>query len=155
MSDQQTEAEPKKKGMLVPLLAGLVLAVAAGAGGFFAVSAGLIGGEKKPAKHDVELRVADYVPLEPFVVSIGEPGRQRHLRFTAQLEVEPGKSQDVAQILPRITDVLNGYLRAINLSDVEDPAALVRIRAQMLRRVQILVGEGVVGDLLVMEFVLS
>lgn len=51
--------------------------------------------------------------------------------------------------------MLNGYLRAIAVSEIEDPAGLVRLRAQLLRRIQIVTGEGRVRDLLVTEFVLN
>ena len=37
----------------------------------------------------------------------------------------------------------------------QDPAALPRLRAQMLRRIQVVLGEGKVRDLLVTEFVLN
>jgi flagellar FliL protein len=57
--------------------------------------------------------------------------------------------------MPRVVDVLNGFLRAVDVTDLEDPAALLRLRAQMLRRVQIVTGEGAVRDLLVMEFVVN
>ena len=58
-------------------------------------------------------------------------------------------------LMPRILDVLNGYLRAVEVSQLDDPTALIRLRAQMLRRVQIVTGEGRVRDLLVTEFVLN
>jgi flagellar FliL protein len=61
----------------------------------------------------------------------------------------------VTHLLPRILDVLNGYLRAVELAELEDPDALVRLRAQMLRRIQIVTGQGMVRDLLVTEFVLN
>jgi len=57
--------------------------------------------------------------------------------------------------MPRILDVLNSYLRAVAITDLEDPTAMARLRAQMLRRVQIVTGEGRVRDLLVTEFVLN
>ena len=56
---------------------------------------------------------------------------------------------------PRILDVLNGYLRAVEVAELEDPSALVRLRAQMLRRIQVVAGEGRVNDLLISEFVLN
>jgi flagellar FliL protein len=62
---------------------------------------------------------------------------------------------EVAMLKPRILDVLNGYLRAVDPAELEDPAALVRLRAQMLRRIQIVTGEGRVRDLLVTEFVMN
>ena len=49
----------------------------------------------------------------------------------------------------------NSYLRALELRDLEDPSALTRLRAQMLRRVQVVAGPERVNDLLVMEFVLN
>jgi flagellar protein FliL len=89
------------------------------------------------------------------VISLGAASRNSHLRFTAQLEVQSGAVADVTLLLPRIMDVLNGYLRAIDVAEIEDPGALVKMRAQMLRRVQIVSGENRVRDLLVTEFVLN
>ena len=51
--------------------------------------------------------------------------------------------------------MLNGYLRAVDVEDIEDPSSLVRLRAQMLRRIQIVVGQDAVSDLLIIEFVLN
>ncbi len=41
------------------------------------------------------------------------------------------------------------------MRDLENPAAIQRLRAQMLRRVQVVTGEGRVRDLLVTEFILN
>ena len=57
--------------------------------------------------------------------------------------------------MPRVLDTLNTYLRAVDVADLENPAALAKLRAQMLRRVQVVTGEGRVRDLLVTEFVLN
>jgi len=96
-----------------------------------------------------------FVPVDPLVISLGPGARAKHLRFTAQIEVASGHQAEVTLLMPRILDVLNSYLRAVSYRDLEDPAALVRLRAQMLRRVQIVCGEGRVRDLLVTEFVLN
>ena len=57
--------------------------------------------------------------------------------------------------MPPIIDVLNGYLRALEVTDIEDPAALTRLRSQMLRRAQVVAGPERINDLLIMEFVLN
>jgi flagellar FliL protein len=57
--------------------------------------------------------------------------------------------------MPRIVDVTNTYLRALKLADLEDSQALIRLRAQLLRRMQVVTGEGRINDLLIMEFVLN
>lgn len=151
------------KGGKLPLILGLVLALLGGGSGFFAVQTGIFGGsgdasdQAKP-KDTVpphESLSVSFVTIDPLVISLpGNNGRD-HLRFAAHLEVPPTFVAEVEAIKPRIVDVLNGYLRAIDIAELEDPTALVRLRGQMLRRVQVVAGEGRVKDLLIMEFVLS
>ena len=159
-TEDQGEEPPKKKSKF-PLIIGLVLALVGGGGGFFAVYSGMIlGGESHAEKHEDEpVMVKDmpdvaFVPVEPLVISIdGEQGR--HLRFRAQLEVRSAHKTEVETLMPRVVDVLNSYLRAVSIDDLKNSSALVRLRAQMLRRVQVVTGGDRVNDLLIMEFVLN
>lgn len=160
------EAPPKKSKM--PLILGVILALVGGGLGYFAVSSGLIGGRGgdhadasaadlgteagSEAEAENAVPVA-FVPLEPMVISLQGP--QKYLRFTAQVEVAPAAQAEVTRLIPRIVDVLNGYLRAVDSAELADPAALMRLRAQMLRRVQVVAGADNVRDLLIMEFVLN
>lgn len=156
--DQPPVAEPKPKRRMRPLILGVVAAVVLGAGGFFATYAGLVlqGGGAEPGETPAgALPDIAFVPVTPVLVSLGPGSDAGHLRFTAQLEVANSHAGEVTMLLPRILDVLNGYLRAVSVAELEDPAALVRIRAQMLRRIQVVTGEGRVRDLLVTEFVLN
>ena len=160
MSDAATPTAPKKKGLMMPMAIGLVLALLGGAGGFFAAQSGLLpapGMSDEAGSKDAKVPIEDveFVPVDPLVISIGRAANNRHLRFLAQLEVPGGKAAQVAQIMPRIVDTLNGYLRAVDVRDFEEPTALIRLRAQMLRRVQIVAGDGLINDLLIMEFVLN
>lgn len=158
---------PEKRSWL-PLVLGVALALGAGAGGFLAMRGGMLpvgalagvsgegpvaadGGKDAPRP----LIDAGYVPLDPLIISMPPASGHRHLRFAAQLEVPPDQVAAVTALTPRIVDVLNGYLRAVEIADLEDPTALMRLRAQMLRRVQVVTGPERVRDLLVMEFVLN
>lgn len=96
-----------------------------------------------------------FVPVDPLIISLGSQSANRHLRFRAQLEVPQQHRASVQALMPRVVDVLNSYLRAVETRDLEDPAILLRLRAQMLRRVQIVAGADHVRDLLIMEFVLN
>jgi len=169
-ADTGTEAEAEdgaRKRSKLPLILGLVLALALGGGGFYAAYSGLLpfdpageGGSETTGTADpgAPPAAADppaFLPIEPMVVSLGSGGSSRHLRFRAELEVAPGYRGEVAALMPRILDVLNGYLRAVPVHDLERPTALVELRAQMLRRIQLVAGEGRVRDLLVTEFVLN
>jgi len=159
-SEETVEEAPKKASKL-PMIIGLVLALAGGGGGFYAVSSGMILGEKpqheEPAVSVEPSLLGDivFVPVEPMVVSINSETGMQHLRFRAQLEVTKSYQDEVELLLPRVVDVLNSYLRALKTSDLHGPAVLVRLRSQMLRRIQIVTGPGKVKDLLVMEFVLN
>ncbi|MCR9146838.1 MAG: flagellar basal body-associated FliL family protein [Rhodobacteraceae bacterium] len=152
---------PAKKSRL-PFVIGLILAIAGGGGGFYAVYTGLILGE--PADFEVESKEdapqvkampdVRFVPVEPLVINVDE-ATGTHLRFRAQLEVRTPYQAEVENLLPRVVDVLNSYLRAVDVADLRDNTALVRLRAQMLRRIQIVTGRDRVNDLLIMEFVLN
>ncbi len=161
MTETAAPPEATQKSSKFPLFSGLVLAAGLGAGGFFVTHSDLLGFDSAPpaAGGTTERARAPaafaYVPLEPLVISLSGRSEARHLRFTAQLEVPPQHQAEVARLVPRILDVLNVYLRALEAHEIEEPAALLRLRGQMLRRVQIVTGPGLVNDLLVTEFVLN
>ena len=156
---EATDVEVPKKRSKKPLLIGLLLALVLGGGGFYAAFSGLILGEGEA--HEAEDQAPNpltgiaFVPLETIVVSLGPDSGSEHLRFTAQLEVVESAAADVTTLTPRILDVVNSYLRAIDTASIEDPHAMARLRAQMLRRIQVVTGDGRVRDLLITEFVLN
>lgn len=158
------EAPPKKRSKL-PLILGLVLAIAGAGGGFMAVRMGLLGGggtevESAPAA-EADAHAAptvapvSYVALDPLIVNMPRSTGRQFLRFAASLEVADGRAAEVEALKPRIADVMNSYLRAVEPEDFEDQMILTLIRAQLLRRIQVVTGEGRVRDLLVTEFVLN
>jgi flagellar protein FliL len=138
------------------LFAGLALMLALGGGGFYATWSGLVAlpiGGHSPAHFDGP--AVGFVPVGEIVVSLGPRARAAHLMFDAQLEVEPGAEEAVTALMPRVVDALNGYLRAVEERDLEEPSAMPRLRAQLLRRVQLVTGPGLVRDLLVTRFILK
>lgn len=162
MADATTnEVEEEKKPSKLPLILGVVGLLVGGGGGFFATYSGMLMGEESkavvedPGLPEKPIAEFEYIAMEPMVISIGRVSEGRHLRFGAQLEVPPEYKADVEKLMPRIVDVLNGYLRALKLEDLDKSAALIRIRGQMLRRIQVVTGLGRVNDFLIMEFVLN
>ena len=155
------EGAERSKSSKTPLLIGLLLSLAGGAAGFYAANQGLIFAHESPTetieaeKNTAEFRNIAFVPLDPLMISMPRSSEYKHLRFRGELEVPKKHKADVELVIPRIVDVLNGYLRALELSDIEQAASLTRLRSQMLRRVQIVAGPGKVNDLLIMEFVLN
>lgn len=157
-------AAPPRKRSKLPLILGLVLGLAGAGGGFYVVSSGMLSGglaedEQAAAAEDAAdlpaIAPVAFMALEPLIITMPRSSGRQYLRFVAQLEVPPDYLAEVELIRPRIVDVMNGYLRAVAPSDFEQQAVLERLRAQLLRRIQVVTGEGRVRDLLVMEFLLN
>ena len=162
MTDATAEADGvDKKASKMPLILGVIAALIGAGGGFFAVFSGMLLAPPPPEEtQEAIVEIAPlpdvaYVPIEPMVVSIGPLANQHHLRFHAQLEVPKQYRAEVEAVLPRIVDIINGYLRAVELEDLEDNLALHRFRSHLLQRIAIVAGRGRVNDLLFMEFVLN
>lgn len=166
--DSPTTPTPKRKGGLI---LGLVLAVIGAGGGFAIVGLdvlGIMGGgdvvheasheaEAAPAMPDLPKIAAagSFVSVPPMVVPMGRITDGRQLRFRGELEVSTDHEEEVQALMPRIVDTFQGYLRALGPDDLDQPAALVHLRAQMLRRAQLVAGHTAIRDLLIMEFVLN
>lgn len=171
MADEEQIEEPKKKkGLLIPLLLGVILAALGGGGGFWAVTQGPLAPSADAADHgdgdgggdghgdehaDMGPVDAAFIELETLVISLGAEESNRNLIFSAALEVRPEYLEEVAQLTPRVMDVLNSYLRVISISELSEPTSLARLRAQMLRRIQVVTGTGRVRDLLVTQFLVN
>ena len=164
---EQESGKRKRGSLLLPVLVGLLLAAAAGGGGFWAVTEGPFAsaqgrevaaedpGRPGDAEEPPALPDTVFVALDPVVISLGPDLAERHLMFTAHLEVAAAHEEEVTRLLPRVLDVLNSYLRVIDLSELGEPTSLARIRAQILRRIQVVTGTGRVQDLLVTQFVVN
>ena len=154
---QEAEAPPKRgRGALVVGLLGF--AMFAG-GGFWVGWSGLLplpgGGESASAVAPPPGADAVFVPLERLTVTLGPEAGSRLLRLGATLEIAPGEEAEARRLAPRALDALTTYLQALRAEDLERPAALPRMRAHMLRRLRLVMGEGRVRDLLITEFVLQ
>ena len=153
---------PPKKGKLGTVIV-LVVALVAAGGGFFAAFSGMIplgGSSEVHAESDAEAPLKAlgsnvYVELDPLVVNIRSSSKYQLLKFVGQLEVKPDHAADIESIKPRLMDVMNTYLNALEAARFEDPIALIKLRAQLLRRLQVISGEGRIEDLLIMEFILQ
>ncbi|MFN4057300.1 MAG: flagellar basal body-associated protein FliL [Roseinatronobacter sp.] len=152
----QVNTEPNaKKRRLLPMLIGMIGGVALGAGGFFAAYSGKLPSGQSATPSSKSVADFAFVALDPIMVSLTPNSNARLLRFSAQFEVAPASVADVERLRPRLIDMINLYLRAVEPAELNDPAALLRLRAQLLRRAQIIAGDGHIRDILITEFVLT
>jgi flagellar FliL protein len=150
-----TEAKPRSKAwLLAPLLA-----IPLAAGGFWVAYSGMLsarGADPVPNHAPEEVgQGPSFIELEPLRISVGGAGSTRQLQFRAALQVARPSGDRVIELGPRILDILATYLRALPVDVLQDPTALLRIRAQMLQRIRLLAGPDVVEDLLIMDFVIA
>lgn len=156
--------EPAKKGGTA-LIVGLVGALALGGGGFYSVYSGMFDpvaalpgggtGGHGGGEASASLSGVAFVPMDPIMVSLPPGSSAKLLRFIGSLEVDPANVEEVTVLMPRVLDALNTYLRAVDVRDLEQPSAIPRLRAQMLRRIQVVTGPDRVRDLLITEFILN
>lgn len=165
MAESADQDEPKPTSgasQRPPVFLAVVAAVSLGAAGYLAVGSNLVPGLRTSpdqvvtdAKPDPAVPATAFVALEPFMVTLAHTDPARQLRLEVQLEVAQSAQAAVVAATPRLQDTLNTYLRAIDLSDVEDPDTMLRMRMQLLRRMQVAVGDGLIRDLLVTQFLIS
>lgn len=161
-ADIETDQEQKKAGKLGVILIAFV-ALLGGGGGFYLSFSGVLSSvmaskdtEKAPSpKTNAKASKSTYLAMDPVIVSIRGSRNYKHLRFQSYLDTDEQHRAEVERLMPRITDVMNMYLNALEAGDFEDPIAMIKLRSQLLRRVQIVTGKTHVNDLLIKEFVLQ
>jgi len=167
MSDKETkEAEPEKKQSPVKsLLFSLVTAIVLGgiATGVIFVSPvtetqcsqALPAEPHETKKLTKSYKDAVFVNLDPLVVTLGPSAKSEYLKISVSLETTKDSAKSLEHLRPKFRDVLNTYLRAVNENDLADPQSMMRLRAQLLRRLQLVASSEELSDVLITEFILN
>lgn len=150
------EAPPKKKSFLARVALPIILALVGAGAGYSAIVFGMLPDLLRGQQPKTETATGTtYVPVPPVTISLTSSPDFKLLRFSAQLATSSKSAQSVSAEMPRILDVINGYLRTLSTDELIEPSALITLRAQLLRRVQTVVGPEAASDLLVSEFFLG
>ncbi len=157
-NDNNNEKKPPKKSKLglILIFVGILLA---GGGGFAVSSMGLIsadlfGKEKKEVKlPNIDNTI--FIKLPPIIIPLGENANAKHLRAVFSVETIPSYQERIDKLQPRLMDMLNTYLRAVEEKELTNPERFQNLQAQMLRRARLVAGENAIKNLLVQEFILQ
>jgi flagellar FliL protein len=155
---------PRKRGLgrrLLLFSSPLVL-VAAGAGAAYKLVPDL--GEKARSLAGLGAKPAvavasqpQFIDLPEMAVTLPNAGHPRQMRIRLSVELGSAAASDAsAQILsPRVYDALLTYLRTLRDGDVDGGLGLDRLRGDLYRRLDLVLGPGVLRDVLVTSLVLA
>ncbi len=161
---EEVEEAPKKPSPLKILIPAAISAVVLGgvAAGVAFVMSGpgdeciAAGGDAAYAKKETKsYEDVAFVNLDPLVISLGPNANSEYLKISITLETTDPQKKAIEHLVPKFRDVLNTYLRAVDERDIAEPAAMIRLRAQMLRRIQLVAPPDSIENVLITDFVLN
>ena len=147
--------EPKKsKKKLVLLLLIVLILGGGGAGVFFS---GILTGGPSEEEQDATLEKTIYFDMDEFLVNLNNPGNKvSFLKTIITLELPNQKSMnDVQSKMPRNRDTFQIYLRELRSSDLQGSAGLQRLRTELLLRINNILEDGKVNNILFKEIIVQ
>tara|TARA_R110000868_G_scaffold86685_1_gene243017 strand:- start:6345 stop:6836 length:492 start_codon:yes stop_codon:yes gene_type:complete len=152
------EAAPEKRklsGKVLILYIVLPLVVLIGAGAGVYMSGLLGGGEEKHEEAKVIVPPVFY-DLPEFLVNLSGDAPQHFLKMKVTLQItdaEAAKRLDAE--LPRVLDAFQIFLRELRPEDVEGSAGVLRVKEELLRRINLAIQPALVTDILFREVIVQ
>jgi len=157
--DEGALVNPKSKLRKILLIAVPVVVLLAG-GGAAAFFLGVFGGEGEAVEGGAAAPVAAkpvFFDLPDLLVNInGRARRPSFLKVAVSLELEsPDDVEEIEQALPRVVDSFQVYLRELRSDDLNSSAGMMRLREDLLLRVNETVTPAKVRDVLFREMLIQ
>jgi flagellar FliL protein len=161
-----TDGAPAAKGLKKVLtrkmlmIAGpaLLLVLGGGGGAFFFLNSGGQGrdGAQAEALHITPPKVA-FSDMQEILVNIqSRDGTPAYLKLSVSLELDDAEHKAAIQpLMPRITDQFQAYLRELRLDDLKGSAGVLRLKEELLRRVNAAAAPYHVRDVLLKEMIVQ
>ncbi|MBN9061643.1 MAG: flagellar basal body-associated protein FliL [Rhizobiales bacterium] len=158
-ADAEAPAEaPKSKKKLIIIAAAAVLAVAAGGGGAWWFFIKKKDDAEQATAHASPKKIA-FVELKDMMINLSRvqgSDRQNFLKLKVALEVaDPKIVPEIQPLLPRIEDAFQVYVRELRPNELEGSPAVVRLREELLKRVNIAVYPAKVDAVLFKEILMQ
>jgi flagellar protein FliL len=161
-----TESAPKKgfrkfltkKILMIAVPALLVVLGGGGAGSYFFL---FKKAETHEAKHEEEVPLTPpkvaFSDMQDILVNIqSSDGTPAYLKLGVSLELEDEEQKAALEpLMPRITDQFQAYLRELRLDDLKGSAGVLRLKEELLRRVNVAAAPYKVRDVLLKEMIIQ
>lgn len=153
----------QKKKLILFVVLPLLLVIGGGAGAYFSGAADPLlalfsGGKQQEDDHSTKaLKPAVFYDLPEMLVNLNTAGRkQSFLKIRVSLELaDPLDVQRVEQVMPRIIDNFQVYLRELRVDDLQGASGIYRLREELLSRVTNAVKPAKVNDVLFKEMLVQ
>lgn len=172
------EAPAPKKGSPLKLILIVVLAVLVGVGGTVVALKFLGGGstpsETTPAEEtasaendapaeasgeggaEAEALGPQNIEFKPFIVNLNDSGGKRYLKLTMSVEVETeALGQEINSKMPMFRDTILLLLSSLSYDDISTLDGKMRLRNQMLNRINTQLSSGKIKNIYFAEFVVQ
>ncbi|MCP5363950.1 MAG: flagellar basal body-associated FliL family protein [Hyphomicrobiales bacterium] len=165
--DEAAGKKSKRRRLLLFAAIAVVCLAGAGAGAYFA---GLLGGDAgheaaegaegedgHGAKETAAVKQTVFHALPEMLVTINAD-EYRSMFLKVRITIELTSNEDIAvidQMMPRIIDYCQIYLRELRPEDLASSAGTVRLREELLRRISAAVAPTSVRDVLFSELLLQ
>lgn len=111
---------------------------------------------EEPAAPSTTEVTGPVISLAPFVVNLDEPGQSRYLKVTLQFELIKNEAEAVIEKNKQvIRDAILSHLSGLKLADTLGTAAKDKLRADILKKTEEIVGEQKVRRMFFQEFVVQ
>jgi flagellar FliL protein len=167
---EQPAGEPKQgfvkkllgnKKLLIAAVAGLVLVLGGGGAGlyFFVFSAPKADTKlaaNQPPAPITPPQVAFYEVPDIIVNIQSADGSPAYLKLSTSLELETADEKaGMTALMPRIVDQFQGYLRELRIDDLKGSAGVLRLKEELLRRINVAAAPYHVRDVLLKEMIVQ
>ena len=161
----EAEATPKKRfGKKFLMIAGggaLLLLIGIGAGAYFFFFAGSNDADKAKMAGNVALPLVPpqvvFYDMPDIVVNIqSNDPTPAYLKLSVALELAaPEEKAGIQALMPRIIDQFQSYLRELRIDDLRGSAGVMRVKEELLRRVNVAAAPYPVRDVLLKEMIVQ
>ena len=166
-NDQKTEQGEQKKGFKklfsLKVLVLLLLIMILGIGAFFGYNHFLAEEDQnatnastKAESRDKKGRPTSMVTLPTILVNLADPLGKRYLKMTAKLEVQGANSKNMVQDkMPQIKDSMIMLLSSKSYRDLSSMEKKIRLKKQIVKRINQILQKSVVIALYFTQFVIQ
>jgi flagellar FliL protein len=109
------------------------------------------------APPNLPAKEAAFFDIPDIIVNLQTPdATQSYLKLSVSLELEKADLKAVIEpVMPRVIDQFQSYLRELRVEDVRGSAGVMRLKEELLRRVNLAVAPTPVRDVLLKEMIVQ